>query len=349
MKIESVKLSLPSKLITNENILTYIKENSSEISTDKLDQIISHVKLLLRASGSKNRYWRDTHDSPIKLLKDAYQRAMKDVNWKNDDIDLLVYVGVGRGFLEPGGAYTVAQSLGLNNVICFDLLDACMSWARAVEIIHNYFQLGKYKKAIIVNAEFSIYEYSYPDLYHVTDEEKLNSCFPAYTVGEAATVTLLSNENPEPWEFHFSSRPDLADLCTIPLPDFKLFTDSPSEKMGKNGTLLFTSYGLELHNFGFDEGVNIFNQLAISKTNKQKINIVFTHASSTTAWKQIGKEVGVDEKIYDIYSKTGNLVSASVPAAMALAFEEGKLKRGDNVVCWVASAGMSFGVFNFCF
>ena len=349
MKVESVKVSLPTKLMTNHVVLEQIRQQSTDTPPDKLEQILSRVRILLRLSGSKERYWREEGETPIALLKDAYKNAMHEAHWKNEEIDLLIYVGVGRGFLEPGNAYAVAHAFGLKRAVCFDVLDACMSWSRALELAYHYFQSGKYKRAVIVNAEFNSTECGYPKLYNIMDEVQLESCFPAFTIGEAATVTLLSNEKnekSEPWEFHFSSRPDLSDLCTIPLPHYKLFSDNISERLGKNGPYVFTSYGSEMHNHGNSEGIDLFKKLSIPA---DKINIVFTHASSSTAWESGGKAVGVEGKIYHIYPRTGNLVSASIPAAMALAIEENKLNRGDRVVCWVASAGMSFAAYSFVF
>lgn len=346
MKIETIKVSLPTRAISNQTVIELIREQSHDVPAEIFDKIASRIKILLRLSGSQNRYWRNETETPIELLKNAYREAMQEVEWKPDDIDLLIYVGVGRGFIEPGNAYLVAQSFGLYRADCFDLLDACMSWSRALEIIHNYFATGKYKRAIIVNAEFNSTEVGYPDIYRLTDESMLESRFPGYTIGEAATVTLLSNETSDPWEFHFSSKPNLSDLCTIPLPHYKLFTDNFSEKLAKNGPLVFTSYGSELHAYGNTEGIKLFQKLSIPR---DKINIVFTHASSSTAWQKGADEVGVGDKIYHIYPRTGNLVSASVPAAIAMALQENKLKRGDRVVCWVASAGMSFAVFSFIY
>ncbi|MDX2164500.1 MAG: 3-oxoacyl-[acyl-carrier-protein] synthase III C-terminal domain-containing protein [Gammaproteobacteria bacterium] len=348
MKIETVKVSLPSRRITNQDMVELIREQSHDVPQEIFDKIASRIKILLRLSGSQDRYWREASETPIELLKKSYREAMSEVGWKPEEIDLLIYVGVGRGFLEPGNAYMVAQSFGLIHADCFDLLDACMSWSRALEIVHNYFKLGKYKRVIIVNAEFNSTAFGYPEIYRVTDESMLDSRFPGYTIGEAATVTLLSNENntKDAWEFHFSSKPNLSDLCTIPLPQFKVFTDNTSDKLGKNGPLVFTSYGSELHAYGNTEGIKLFQKLSVPR---EKINIVFTHASSSTAWQKGGETVGVADKMYHIYPRTGNLVSASVPAAMALALKENKLKRGDRVVCWVASAGMSFAVYSFIY
>jgi acyl-CoA:acyl-CoA alkyltransferase len=41
------------------------------------------------------------------------------------------------------------------------------------------------------------------------------------------------------------------------------------------------------------------------------------------------------------------VVSASVPAGIALAKEGGEVRRGDRLVTWVGSAGMSFSACSF--
>ena len=48
-------------------------------------------------------------------------------------------------------------------------------------------------------------------------------------------------------------------------------------------------------------------------------------------------------------SRLGNLVSASMPAAMVLAEADGRLRRGDRVALVPASAGMVFGVGQFTY
>jgi hypothetical protein len=61
------------------------------------------------------------------------------------------------------------------------------------------------------------------------------------------------------------------------------------------------------------------------------------------------EQVGLGDKIFDIYAELGNVVSAAVPAAMAIAETRGLLDRGHHVVTWVASAGMSFTTTSFNF
>lgn len=346
MKIDAVKIALPTKLVSNEDILKLIEENSNMITEQETAAYLTKTKALMRAAGSKTRYWRDQHETPIGLIKDAFNKALEESGWEKESIDLLIYAGVGRGFAEPGDAYIVSQYLGLSETHCFDILDACMSWTRSVYIIYQLFKLGIYKRAVVINGEFSIKEHSYPSLYTPKSLDQLEYTFPAYTCGEGAAVTFLSNACDNEWEFHFSSKPEAADLCTIPNTNFELFCDNPSGRIGRNGTHEFTSYGIQLHKHALVEAVNIFKRLSLKKN---EIDIVFPHASSSAMWNKMGQEVGIQDKLYHIYPRTGNLASASIPAAIALSLKDSKLKRGDKVVGWMGSAGMSFSSFAFTY
>ena len=119
----------------------------------------------------------------------------------------------------------------------------------------------------------------------------------------------------------------------------------PTEKIGKNGIMQFTSYGLDLHNESHTEIVRVFKNMS----NKDKINIVFTHASSKLEWQKFGNQINLVDKLYHIYPSTGNLVSASVPTAIHQAIESKSLQRGDNVALWVGSAGMSYNSTSFTY
>jgi 3-oxoacyl-[acyl-carrier-protein] synthase III len=238
----------------------------------------------------------------------------------------------------------IAKALGFNNAECFDVIDACMSWLRAVSLIDSLFKTGKYKNALIVNAEFNMIEGGplYPHNFCLAFEDQITYILPSFTIGEAATACLLVPKQSDNFHFNFHSKPELADLCTISLKGYEEFCH-PENKIGKNGIMSFTSFGGELHINGQQEIHKVFNK------NMKNVDIVFTHASSKSAWHSYGQKAGIAEKIYHIYQNTGNLVSASVPTAISLAIEENKLKRGDKVLCWVGSAGMSFGTMDFTF
>ena len=101
-----------------------------------------------------------------------------------------------------------------------------------------------------------------------------------------------------------------------------------------------------MHTKGTPEVINVFKRLAVPK---QEVRAIFPHTSSKKAWDMAGRSLGVERLFYHIYPRYGNVVSASVPAGMALAIVEGKIKRGDRIVGWVGSSGMSFAAYSFVY
>lgn len=345
MKISSVAAGLPSRHVTNDDILGKIEQHSSATFDGDLDNALRKVDYYLRFAGSESRRWLDTGEKPIDLLRSAAKSALAQAELTPEDVDLLIYTGIGRGFIEPGGAYHSAAAIGCDNAHCFDIIDACMSWIRAVEVAESLFRTGRFRSALIVNAEFSLREGGsvFPHLYTLPNEAALESMFPAYTLGEAASATVLTADGDANWKFAFKSRPDLAHLCNVTLDGYEGFCD-PSEKLAKNGVGHFTSYGFDMHTQGAPESRAVMDRLDVDK---DSVAALFTHSSSKRFWQDMADRVDLGDKIHHVYQETGNIVSASVPTAIASAIEQGKLERGQTGVGWVGSAGMSFGAFSF--
>ena len=345
MKIDTTSLSLPSKKVSNDEVIDLIKFHSNSTFTGDLGRSLRKINIILKKSGARNRYWLDCNknEKPIDHIVKVADEALKKANLSKSDIDILIFVGIGKGFLEPAQSYIVAKALGMDKVRCFDVTDACMSWISGLQIIDSFFHMGHAKKAMIINAEFVVQGGSLINNYTLNNDAEIEYSFPAFTVGEAATCTILSNDNSKNFKFNFSSKTSLSDSCVIPLPQYQKFCKS-SEIMALNGPIKFTSFGKILHDAALIEVVDLYKK---SKIINDKVDIVYTHASSREMWHEYAKIVGIEKKVYHIYQETGNLVSASIPAAIAMSCSDNSLKRGNNVVFWVGSAGMSFNVTNF--
>ncbi|MBL1078837.1 3-oxoacyl-ACP reductase [Nocardia sp. 2] len=346
MRLKSAVAGLPSRTVTNADITALIAEHSAAGFTGDLDDALRKVEYYLKFAGSDSRRWLDAGERPIDLLRTATNKALAQAEVRPQDVDLLIYTGIGRGFIEPGGAYHTAAAIGLDNAHCFDILDACMSWTRAVQVTESLFRSGQYRTALIVNAEFNLRSGGvvFPHLFRIPELAALESIFPAYTLGEAATATVLTAEEHEPWEFRFASRPDLAPLCNVTIEGYEGFCD-PSDKLAANGVGYFTSYGFEMHEHA-DDGFAVFERL---DPPVDEVKALFTHASSKRYWQGMADKVGLGSAIHHVFDRTGNVVSASVPTAIASALEQDLVRPGDRAVGWVGSAGMSFGAFTFVF
>lgn len=348
MKLESIAVTFPSRKLTNDDIVELVRQQSEKTYEGNLDKALKRIRLLLEYSGAKERYWLGKDEKPIKLISEAVNKALEEASTSKQEIDLLIYAGIDKGFAEPSQAHFVANAVGMDKVECFDVLEGCMSWSRALHIVDAFFQNGTYKNAMIVNGEFAQTRKNgpgFPANFRLKNLEQITWTLPTYTVGEAATATVLSRDPERIWEFRFSSRPDLVDLCTIPLEGYEEYS-LPSDYIGRNGAGRFTSFGKEIHDGGKPEVIKVLKQLNV---NIEEVKAIFPHTSSKKEWDDAAKKVGIQHLLYHLYPHYGNLVTASIPAGIALATQEGRIKRGDKLVGWVGSSGMSFAAFSFVY
>jgi 3-oxoacyl-[acyl-carrier-protein] synthase III len=346
MIIENVAASFPARKVSNEEVVDLVRSHSRDFDGD-LHKTLRVVKTLLDRSGLITRNWRAEGERPIDHVANAVRSALQGTVLEPRDIDLFIYVGIGGGFREPANSYLVAKSLGFVRAECFDVIDACMSWTRAVSLVDSLFKTGQYRNAMIVNAEFNMTEGGplFPANFQLTGHEELEHVLPSYTIGEAATATLLLPDSPGNFRFTFHSKPELADLCTIPMAGFEGFCEL-TDNVGKLGAGRFSAMGAALHHH---LGQELPHLLKKAEMTGQEADIVFTHSSSSTEWNKAGQENGFAHKIFHTYPSTGNIVSASIPVALAEADGVGRLKKGQRVMFLMGSAGMSFAACTFVY
>jgi 3-oxoacyl-[acyl-carrier-protein] synthase III len=333
--------------ITNEDIIANLGAYNKDVPAELLSKCQRELTYLLNKTGAATRYIRDRArgETAISLLKDVTHDAIERAGLGEDEIDLLIYCGVGRGFLEPAMAYFCAEAVGLE-CPCFDILDACMSWVRALEVASMYLAGGACRHILIVNAEFTAYECGYPNVFKIRSIDDLAHLFPAFTIGEAATATVVTRSE-DNWSFRFMSRPQMASLCHIPLEGYQDFCE-PNEHVGVNGINRFVSFAGKLFDAAIAGMVRLIQE---SVLDVHEPDIWFPHSAASRPYSRIAESLGIEpQKVYvSTFSEYGNLVSASIPAAMHRAIGEGVLERGHQVVLCPASAGMALAVVQFTF
>lgn len=345
MKIIGIAAAIPSRQVTNQEVLALIEQHSSDDFQGDLSKTLKVVDQLLKKTGIESRCWLGENEQPFGLLEEAFDQALAQAGIDKKEIDLLLYTGVGRGFVEPANSCFVAKMLDLQ---CrnFDVLDACMGWVASMDIINDKMKAGSIRHAAIVNVEFNVVNGShiFPKNFDLGSSAELAYKFPSFTVGEAATVTIVSHDDPDNFRFSFVNRPDLSDLCTISLPGWEYYCQ-PSDMIAvTGGQYQFNSHGGKLHDIAAIEAVNVFKQHGVPA---EQIQWVFPHASSPKQWTHYAELVGLEGKLHTIAQKRGNLVTASIPAGIVDAIEAGKLKKGDYCLGWKGSAGMVFSAMTF--
>ena len=339
MKIESVALSLPSRKISNDEIIDMIRKESLGKFSGNLELTLKLVGRLLAQSGVRNRYWLADGESPMSLTVDACKKALMEAHLAVADVDAIIYAGLYMEVLEPSSANMLACELGARKAECFDVRAGCDGWVKAVKLSDALIKTGSYDRVMIINAEFPMIPGAAinPKIFALSRREELEWRFPALTIGSAVAVTIVGKGEGE-WKYRFAGRNDLADLCTITLPWYGQYPLA-SSRIAPDGPGLFTSFGKELVREGVPETILLFESFGIDST---EVDILFTHSSSKRDWLAGTKTIGLDKKYFDINQRCGNIITASLPASMSLALNEGRLERGSRVLVLNTSAGMSF-------
>jgi 3-oxoacyl-[acyl-carrier-protein] synthase III len=339
MRIEAVKFVHPKTRMTNDDVIDVIRFHSKDVFNGDLERTLGSIKYMMDAIGLKSRYWmRD--ETPLELMARAAEEAMAEAGVDRKDIDLLVFCGIGRGFLEPGDSYFVAQRLGMDSVDCFDIMDACMAWSRTCDVVEAFFKSGRYKRALIVNGESYYVDggISYPSNFILKDYRAIEYSFGAFCGGDGATATILSADDDNPWERHYMSTKEGADLCTIPLPGYEKRC-MPSKHIGHNGIGAFTAYGSKV----FDSYQYMIDILKKITPKLDEMKMIFAHTGGDIhAYEKWAVVSGAGGRIRYLFPDYGNIGSASIPASIATHVAKGELKRGDKFGAWIGSSGMAF-------
>lgn len=335
MKISKIAHRTGDLQVSNEDVLQLIKEQSITFKGD-LQAAVDKINTGLTFTGFRQRCWIPENQNLFDTIVDCIHEAISDI--RVEEIETLIFVGVGRVFLEPATSALIAKKLGISPH-CFDVIEACQSWTRACFLVDGLYKGGSLQgKTLIVNSEVhalkGISGSKDFGIEHMTD---LEWKFPVYTMGDAVTATIVEPSNEQHlWQWENTS--EIADCCYLPLPGAE---DYRTEKIiSRQQDFRFYSYGKTLHGKLAPLVVVCANRL-LTEDECFDPDIVFTHTSSKRTWDSICVDLGVQDKLYHIVQQTGNVVSASVPTAISMAEKDGSLKRGDNVLVLFGSAGGS--------
>ncbi|MFQ5918278.1 MAG: 3-oxoacyl-ACP synthase III family protein [Candidatus Binatia bacterium] len=345
MKILNVSYALPGKVVSNENLIDEIVEtNRSHLSSRELQILVGRMKRFFRMSGTVIRYHRGIGERSLDFAMRAGREALEKAGARPEDVDLLIYAGVGRGWMEPATAYLFQSELGLKFATCFDVLDACASWIRSLAIAKSFLDQKIYKLIMILNCEFSFREYANFEFKSTKD---LENYFSAFTIGEAATATLLTSDGANDDSlFSFRTWGEMHGLCKIPLPNVQDFTPRNASD-GLKPMSFFTMPG-ELVSFTVNKLVGHFNETQAIASRLH--DIVIGHAVSVPSHSTVIRLLNLDpSRTFETHSRFGNTVSASLPLAIAVAEAEGRLERGMRVLLLMGSAGVSTAIGSFTY
>lgn len=334
MKILGIGYALPGRKVGNDELVQEIlARNQPYLAGGAIGEIKRLLREYFETSGTVTRYHRGVGEKALDVAVRAGKAVFRETGVHPEAVDLLIYAGVGRGWIEPAMSNLFQCELGLQSATCFDVLDACASWIRGLAIARCFLAQKTYKTVMILNCECNFREYANFDIRTPKD---LEHAFSAFTIGEAATATLLTNAENDDSEFSFKTWGEKHGLCQIALPHASEFSRGGATiepftfHTAPRELLSFTIRKLVGH---LKEGRGVL---------EREHDIIIGHAVSVSTTTKVVQLLGLDPKrVFETHHRFGNTVSASLPLAMAVAEEEGRLQRGMRTLLVMGSAGVT--------
>jgi len=309
-------------------------------SSDEVDELLSRSGgfkprrgLIQAMSGIRERRVAADDEHCSDLAADACRKVLASSNVDKADVDLLIFASAGQDLTEPATAHITQSKLGTKAAV-FDLKNACNSFLNGMQVAESLILGGSYKTVLLATGEVSSRVISW----RPKNLRDFKSCMPGYTVGDAGAAALFVRSDDKRGIFYrkFSSHSEYWDLTTVdgggsryPQGDhFYLRSNAPELKVA------FREIGLP------------FVKLAMQEANAKFSDFkrIFVHQVSLPYLYDMLEESDIPvDQVEVTIEFLGNMAAASIPVAMAQAFERGAIERGDRIMCLGLASGISIG------
>lgn len=239
--------------------------------------------------------------------------------------DLILNASVTPVQLLPDSSVFVQRALGMNGIPSFSVHASCLSFLVALQTAAHFVAAGTHRRVLIVSAE------------NGTAFRSLGEPESAALIGDGAAAAVVEPGPGRLVAHAMRTWPEGASYAEFrgagirspPVgspPEDNVFT--------MRGPRIFRLAHVKLSEL-------MFSLLAENRWRLEDLDLVVPHQMSgpgVDAFRRVGVR---DEQLVDIVGEYGNCVAASMPMALAMAHEQGRLRRGAKVMLVGTGAGVS--------
>ncbi len=320
-----VGYAVPAKILTNADLEKMVDTSDEWITT---------------RTGIKERHIVSDGENTSDLGYEAAKKAIANAGITPLDIDMIIVCTITPDFVFPCTAALIQEKLGAEKAGTVDIEAACTGFIYGTSLGMQFIETGRYNHVLVIGVE---------TMSRITDWTDRNTCV---LFGDGAGAAVISR-SPEGNPGH--------------LIDFYL------RGAGKYKELLYVSAGGTAHPASIETVQNRehFISMKGSETFKLAANSMSTaitellkkynmthddidwlipHQANIRIMKQVAKNIDLpEEKIIINIQKYGNTSAATIPIALAEAYENGIVKRGQKIVSVSFGGGMTWGACLFIF
>ncbi len=338
--IESFGYELAPNIITTENL---------EKRLSPLFETLDFGPGLIEAlTGIKQRRFWDEDHTLAEHAATAAQKALDEAEINSEQIDTLIFCGVGQDGFEPATSCAVADQINVGeDCNVFDVKNACLGVVSGIIQVANQIELGQIKAGLVVSCETSrqIVESTIEEINTHKSIDFYKEAIATMTGGSGAVAVLLTDGS-------------------VGSPDTR-------RHALKGGVIKNAIVHHGLCSWGFEENGMPTESKVIMRTQAQEVldhGLILAkktyeafknelNLSNNQPDKFIGHQVGAlhHQKFYEAlnvdmskdfctFPFLGNMGTVSLPTTAAIADERGFLKPGDFVAFIGVGSGLNCAI-----
>jgi len=256
------------------------------------------------------------NETLLDMAEKASRMALEDAKVEPEDIDAIVFATITPHFTFPASACLLQDRLGCKNSFAFDISAACSGFLYGLEVAKGLIMGRSAKKVLLVGAE---------KLSEIINWQDRSTCV---LFGDGAGAVLISSEG------------EGEILASLMRSDGEVWDILYAEKCG-----YISMKGRELFKLAVRSMEEVCRQVvSMAGLRVEDIDLVIPHQANIRIMEALAEKLGINmQKVYSNIHKYGNTSAASIPIAMAEAYREGKLKRGDKVLMTAMGGGLTWG------
>ncbi|MBI4350197.1 MAG: 3-oxoacyl-ACP synthase III [Elusimicrobia bacterium] len=285
-------------------------------------------------TGIRERRWWDPGFALSEGAARAGRKALEQADLVAADLGVLIYSGVCRENSEPATAAAVAHKLGIRpDAAVYDISNACLGVLNGILDMANRIELGQIKAGLVVSCETSreINDSMIASMLVDRSFENFRLSLATLTGGSgAAAVVLTDGSFGGPHKKHrllggvYRSACEHHKLCIW-----------HRDHMSTDATAVL-KYGVEL---GRKTWEALLAELGLGANDFAK---VICHQVGGAHKKNVLDALGIPaEKDFSTYEYLGNMGTAALPVAAAIADEREFLAPGDNTAFLGIGSGLN--------
>ncbi len=312
--VRGVGAALPARVVTNQEL------------AGKVDTSDEWIR---QRTGITQRYVAGEGETTSTLATKAAEQALSRAGLKADDIDLIVVATSTPDYTFPATATQVQANLGMTQGVAFDVQAVCTGFVFAVTIADKFLRSGSHKRALVIGAEtFS----------RILDWNDRTTCV---LFGDGAGAIVLEAQESDG---AFASPGVIASrLRSDGRHRAKLFVDGGPSTTQTAGHLRMEGKEVFRHAVGMVSDV-IQGCLADAGCEAAAIDWFVPHQANRRIIEASADRLGVPrDKVVVTVDRHGNTSAASIPLALAVAVEDGRIKPGDLVMIQGVGGGFTWG------